>query len=425
MATTTFADAHGGPDSGVGPLALAGVASLGAGAVHAVAVGSHAAEPQAARAFAVMAALQVGWGALAMVGRHRLVAAAGMIINLAAIGGWVLAKTRGIPLIDGLGDAEDLQRADVLAVALAAVAVIVSLRATVFASRERAPGRPVLGVAVVALGAVSLLGMDSTTTHNHVGSDTHDGHAETATGAAAADGHGHDGTEAETAEGHAADHATGDKAAGSHGEHGVPAAVATAPYDPTKPIDLSGVAGVTPEQQARAENMVAITLARLPRYSDYKAAEADGYHTINDGGTGHEHFINWSYINDDQTLNPDVPEALVYETGPGGSRTLVSAMFMLGTGTTLDDTPDLGGALTQWHIHDDLCFSDDPVAPFVAGVTKVGGSCRPPLVKLEPVPMIHVWITKHPCGPFAALEGIGAGQVKEGETKACDEVHGA
>ncbi len=432
MAMTTFPPASGGTSApqatAPGPLAIAGVASMAAGAIHAVAVGSHAAEPQASRAFAVLAALQLGWGALALVGRHRAIAVAGLAIHAVAIGGWVLAKTSGIPLIDGLGDTEDLQRADVLAVALATVAVVVALRAIVSGSRTWAPGRPVLGVAVVALGAVSLLGMDSTTTHNHVGSDTHDGQAEMATGTSAADGH--HGAKAAGAKAAGAETAGGAKAAGAetaggHGEHGTPAAVATTPYDPTKPIDLSGVAGVSPEQQARAENMVAITLARLPRYSDYKAAEADGYHTINDGGTGHEHFINWSYINDDQTLNPDVPEALVYETGPGGSRTLVAAMFMLGTGTTLDDTPDIGGALTQWHIHDDLCFSDDPVAPIVAGVTKVGGSCRPPLVKLDPVPMIHVWITKHQCGPFSALEGIGAGQVEEGETKACDEVHGA
>jgi hypothetical protein len=38
--------------------------------------------------------------------------------------------------------------------------------------------------------------------------------------------------------------------------------------------------------------------------------------------------------------------------------------------------------------------------------------------------MIHVWIRKHECGPFAALEGIGGGQIKDGETKLCDHAHG-
>ena len=39
--------------------------------------------------------------------------------------------------------------------------------------------------------------------------------------------------------------------------------------------------------------------------------------------------------------------------------------------------------------------------------------------------MIHVWIAPNECGPFAALDGIGAGQVAPGETVLCDHVHGA
>jgi hypothetical protein len=61
----------------------------------------------------------------------------------------------------------------------------------------------------------------------------------------------------------------------------------------------------------------------------------------------------------------------------------------------------------------------------VAGLTFAGGPCREPLVKGEAVPMIHVWITPHPCGPFASLEGIAAGSIKAGETRLCDHVHGS
>ena len=31
----------------------------------------------------------------------------------------------------------------------------------------------------------------------------------------------------------------------------------------------------------------------------------------------------------------------------------------------------------QWHIHDNLCFTADPVAPQVRGVTNADGTCRP------------------------------------------------
>ncbi|HEY3486324.1 MAG TPA: hypothetical protein VGK49_13120, partial [Ilumatobacteraceae bacterium] len=203
------------------------------------------------------------------------------------------------------------------------------------------------------------------------------------------------------------------------------AAVAPVPYDPALPIDLGGVDGVTPQQQAFAENLVAATIRDLPQWADPAVAEAAGFHSIGDAATGHEHYVNWTWIDDDVWLDPDHPESLVYVPQPDGSKRLVSAMFMLPPSITLEDVPDWGGGLMQWHIHDDLCFNNDPVAPRVAALTSVGGSCQPPLVKMQPAAMIHVWITPHECGPFAALEGVGAGQVLAGEEHWCDHAHGS
>jgi hypothetical protein len=196
------------------------------------------------------------------------------------------------------------------------------------------------------------------------------------------------------------------------------------PYDPTQPIDLSGTPGVTPEQQAAAENLIAITLIRLPQWSDHRVAEAAGFTSIGDALTGHEHFIQWDWINDDIVLDPDRPESLVYEPQPDGTRKLVSAMYMLPDTVALTDVPDMGGALMQWHIHDNLCFTTGD-APQVAGVISSSGSCPAGLRKFSPAPMIHVWITPHRCGPFAALEGVGAGSIADGEARLCDHAHGA
>ena len=203
------------------------------------------------------------------------------------------------------------------------------------------------------------------------------------------------------------------------------ATVAPTPYDPNLPIDLSGVEGVTPQQQAFAENLVGATVRDLPQWADPAVAEAAGFRSIGDGLTGHEHYIQWDWIDDDVWLDADFPESLVYEPQPDGTKKLVSAMFMLRTDTPLADVPDWGGTLMQWHIHDDLCFTDDPDAPRVGSVTSVGGTCSPPLVKFAPAPMIHVWIVPHECGPFAALEGVGAGQVLDGQERWCDTAHGA
>jgi hypothetical protein len=199
-----------------------------------------------------------------------------------------------------------------------------------------------------------------------------------------------------------------------------PAVVPPVPYDPTKPIDLGGVEGVTPEQQARAENLLAASIMILPHWSDPAVAEAEGYRSIHDSVTGYEHYINRDYMNDGRVLDPNRPESLVYQVRDG-TKQLVAAMYMAEPGTTLDTTPELGGALTQWHIHNNLCFTVDGT---VAGLTNAEGGCNPPLVKPEAVPMIHVWIVPHPCGPFAALEGIAGGQIKPGETRLCDTAHG-
>lgn len=401
----------------LGPLAVAGLASLGAGAIHAAAIGVHSEHRQAVLAFTGVAAFQLAWGTLALVRSNRWIAAVGVAGQAAIIGGWIMAKTRGIGFIDGMAQPEQLQLADGLAAGLATAAVLAVAVATIGSSLWRGQGhlaRTMLGGLGAGVSALALVGMVSAGSHGHAGGGASGTHG----------GGGRQGGGTESAAGH---HGTDDTddSAGSGGHVGGEAAVVPPkPYDPEGPIDLGGVPGVTAEQQAEAENLIAITLIRLPHFSDPATAQAAGYHSIGDAGTGYEHFINWDLIDDGRILNPDFPESLVYRA-EGGKRTLVSAMYLLQPGTTLDTTPELGGKLTQWHIHDNLCFTRDETAPKVAGLTQADGTCAEPLQKFEPVPMIHVWIVPHKCGPFSALEGVGAGQVREGEEHLCDHAHGS
>ena len=95
------------------------------------------------------------------------------------------------------------------------------------------------------------------------------------------------------------------------------------PWDPSKPIDVSGVPGVTPEQEARATKLIEDSLKDLPKYADTAAAVADGYSSIGDAGTGSEHYIKLSLIEDNDFLDPEKPESLVYtvngdSSDPGG-----------------------------------------------------------------------------------------------------------
>ncbi|MGI8755141.1 MAG: hypothetical protein ACR2MB_04635 [Acidimicrobiales bacterium] len=372
------------------PLAIAAIASLSAGAIHAAAIGSYAEWPRASEMFTAVALFQLGWGALALVRRTKTVALIGAVGNAALFAGWILARWKGLSFIGGLERVEPIQIADAIGAALALLSALAA--ATVFFGYRPKLGRPLLAsLAATVLALSALPGMVEAGKHVHQGG-----------GAVPA---------VEVVQ-------------GKTRVVKISQPVPPKPYDPKAPIDLGGVRGVTQAQQARAENIVAETVVRLPQWSDPAHAEAAGFRSIGDGVTGFEHFINWSYIDDGKILDPDRPESLVYRV-ENGKRTLQSAMYMLKPGSNLNSVPDIGGKLTQWHIHDNLCFTNDKVAPHVAGLTDGGGNCRAPLVKLQPVPMIHVWIVPQTCGPFSALEGVGAGQVKPGETANCDHAHGS
>ena len=441
----------------VGSLAVAGFVSLGAGAIHAAAVGVHNEHPQAVRVFVVTALFQLAWGALAQRRTSKLLALAGIVGNTALLVGWIMAKSGGISFVDGLEAKEAMQFPDGLAAVFAVVAVLGTVLALI-RPKALAVRSVIASVAALAVAGLTLPGMVAAGSHRHAaghddatsaahaadpaaatgpatGPATHDHAADPATINPAADPATIDpaaidpaatGTQDPATHNHAADPAaaaSGDDAAAT--DTAAHLTLPTTKYDPTKPLDFSGVDGVTPEQQAAAENLVAITLLRLPKFSDPAVAESLGWKSIGDGLTGVEHYVNWELINDTDYLNPDMPESLVYDvSGGNGSKKLVSAMFMLPDSVGLTEVPDMGGSLMQWHIHDNLCFSQGE-HPTVAGITTSDGGCSGGLTKFKPAPMIHVWITQHPCGPFAALEGIGAGTIAEGEERLCDQVHGA
>jgi hypothetical protein len=378
---------------------LLAACSMGAATLHFAYSPSHLAEYWLyGLFFIVLAWSQMLWAVGVVLRPWRWLLVAGIAANAAVIVVWVLSRTVGVWVGPNATVSEAATYPDILSTVLEAMILV---GATVVLIHPRLLGHrlhlgwatPVTASAALVLVAASAgygLSPRYVAAHDH---GAHSGHGQTIV-------------------------VTNGKAKVVTGG----AAVAPTPYNPAKTIDLSGVPGVTPEEQARAENLVAITVARLSQWADPATAVAAGYHSIGDGVTGFEHYLNWSYINDDKILNPDYPESLVYRVS-GGTKTLQAAMYMLRPGSTLDSVPDVGGALTQWHIHDNLCFTADQLAPQVVGLTDGSGNCPSPFVKLPPVPMIHVWIVPQTCGPFAALEGVGAGQIKPGQQRLCDQVH--
>ncbi len=97
-------------------------------------------------------------------------------------------------------------------------------------------------------------------------------------------------------------------------------------------------------------------------------------------------------------------ESIVARVNADGTKQVVSAMYILEFGKGMSDTPEIAGDLTTWHDHQNLCWEGNRLGGrLVDGVCQPGGELRPT------PPMLHVWMVPHPCGPFAGIEGHGAG----------------
>ncbi len=395
-------------------LSAVGAAAFGAGLIHAAAIGPHNGHGVMPGLFALAAVAGLASGVAVVARPTRPVLSVVVLAHLVMVVTWVLSRTVGVGFVEGLETSESVGFPDAVAAGFEVVVVVVGgLWGMRRQDRVALPQRVVAAaVAPAALAVMLLCGpavfVAATDTHGH---DEHPAVAGTVVESAA---HDHSSSSHPSDDPAGADTAT--PAGHDHGD-----AAAPTPFDPTKPIDLSGTPGVSQVQQKQAELLLAKTLALLPKYASQEVAFAEGYRSIGDASTGDEHLIKWSSINDDDILNPEHPESLVYDTR-SGVPVLAAAMFILPNTYTLDTVPDIGGPLIQWHIHDNLCFTTGD-APVVAGLTYNGG-CAAGLQKFQPSPMIHVWIRPNPCGPFASLEGVGAGQTKDG-TRACDHSHGS
>jgi hypothetical protein len=364
-------------------LALAALASAGAGLVHAAAAGTHMGDTTLVRIFAVTAVVQLAWAAFAVVRPSRGVALAGVVLGAAALGAWVLSRTVGLPLVDSLSEVEPVSLQDGLAALLAGLSMLLAGMAALgdVPLRGRAP--------IGALGAVALLALAVPAVaaeHGHGPSHDHAG------GEAAGSHHG-----APAAQEHADDHAGDDHHESPddapHGEH--------AGEHPGGTVISLADERVSDTQRQAAQELIDTTVQGMARFTDVASVEAAGYVSIGDGVTGWEHFINVGHMADGVDMDPNRIESIVFKVYPDGTRQLASAMYILGFGATMDDVPDIAGELTTWHDHQDLCFAGTRVTGRVQpdGSCPRGGSLRPT------APMLHVWLIPHRCGPFAGIEG--------------------
>ncbi|MGK2928992.1 MAG: hypothetical protein ACSLFO_05380, partial [Acidimicrobiales bacterium] len=243
--------------------------------------------------------------------------------------------------------------------------------------------RPASAMAAVIIGAGSLVGSSAVlaspaAVHDH-------GHGE-----ADHDDDGSDHNDLAAAD--HVDHADRDHSDHAEVDHQAPMT------DPVLGLDVSSL---TEAEIDRGRELVTEMDAAMAAYSTPADVEAAGYVSIGDGVTGYEHFIHIGYLADDVTMDPARIESVVFEVAPDGTKELVSGMYILPFGHTMDDVPDLGaGDVTVWHDHQNLCWQGAQVV----GTLDDAGNCPRGEFRATP-PMLHVWVVDHECGRFSGLEG--------------------
>jgi hypothetical protein len=154
----------------------------------------------------------------------------------------------------------------------------------------------------------------------------------------------------------------------------------------------------TAAQRRAADRLLVASRASMARYPDVASAERAGYRVIHNAGNVLLHFGNPAYMRDGRTVDPQHMESLIYVRLPGRDL-LVGGMFMVPKG---QHGPAVGGSLTPWHAHDDLCL--DPVKGIAITPTATG--CPAGSAIGETGEMMHVWAIDYPGGPFAELDPL-------------------
>jgi hypothetical protein len=158
-------------------------------------------------------------------------------------------------------------------------------------------------------------------------------------------------------------------------------------------------------QLQAANRLYEQTRAAVQRYRDLAAAIAAGYQPMEPPDLEIAHYVNRAYFTDQDILKPEHVQSLIYFNTKKGP-VLIGAMYIMPRWGM--PGPQIGGALTTWHQHNDLCF--DKKTNMVVAFAGAGGafldrpgwsrSCPPGSSKQDTPEMLHVWLIDNPNGPF-------------------------
>jgi hypothetical protein len=169
-------------------------------------------------------------------------------------------------------------------------------------------------------------------------------------------------------------------------------------------VHAAGPCRPTSAQLSAAGRLVADTRKDVRRFAGLRDARSAGYAPHVRAVRSTMHYFNAAYVTDGRVLDPSRPEGLLYANTTRGP-VLVAAVYLMNRAG--EPGRAIGGCLTEWHTHNNLC-SSDPVHGRITGVLNREGGCPPGQVRWPAPPMLHAWVIDLPEGPFAAHVGADA-----------------
>lgn len=387
------------PSSGEGVLvarlpgiATAALTSIGAGVVHAGAIGIHAEHPALARLFVAVVCYQLGWGLVALLKPSRWLALVGAVGNLAAVGAWLTTRLTGISFVDGLEARETAQFTDTACALLGLVAAGLALSAALIGWRTARADRISLPSLLVAALVVPALVTGSNHVHSHsstvalareAGAGTHVHPDSSATEAAlmpAADPGANGSTHVHDA---AVPAAIDDKGL-SLIMNGHQHAHVVEPMDSTTTAILAGQLARTAELVALYPTIAVAEAAGYRRQGPYSPGLGTHY------GKGASTLVG-ATITDDNILNP----MLIFD-GTAPDSKLAGFMYIA---FGVAGVPDgFAGPNDIWHSHSNICIvmnpdgsTDTPLGADKDNVPKELCDSYGGFLLLNSGYMLHVW----------------------------------
>jgi hypothetical protein len=168
---------------------------------------------------------------------------------------------------------------------------------------------------------------------------------------------------------------------------------------------LAMVALSSGAQLQAAVQLIDSTRAAVARYKDERAAIQAGYSPMEPEGQPIMHYVNKAYMTAADVLRPDHVQSLIYFNSTHGP-ILIGAMYIMPSLAT--PGPQIGGALTVWHKHDQLCINKatGEIVAFAhdssGSANDKSGTCPRGSSNGSTPEMLHVWLIDNPGGPFGS-----------------------